>query len=75
MLEAQSPSKPIAVMSEKQQPLPAHAQDSDESIGPNDVPKDGELAKNAHGADPDFEERVELKYADCPEKTGFAFPS
>ena len=60
-------------MSRKEEPSPAPV--SDESVSPNEIPKDSPFANNAATSDPDFEEKIELKYADCPEKTGFAYPS
>ena len=61
-------------MSGKEGASPAHA--SGESTSIDDVPvlKDDEKAATT-ASDPDFEEKRELKYEDCPEKTGFAYPS
>ncbi len=60
-------------MSRKQEPSPAQV--SDESTSIEDVTKEGQTANSAAAADPDFEGKIELKYEDCPEKTGFAYPS
>lgn len=65
----------------------AHAQEavvlpaltSDKSTSASDDSKREKLSHNeavsAPAADPDFEDKIELKYDDCPEKTGFAYPS
>ena len=71
-------------MAEKQHPRSApiadksdHLSDSDESNKvkvPSREPKQAATAAAAR-SDPDFEDKIELKYEDCPEKTGFAYPS
>ena len=60
-------------MAQMQQELPAHLTDGSGSIP--DLSKKEDTAHKETASDPDFEDKVELKYEDCPEKTGFAYPS
>lgn len=59
-----------------QQPLPAHSDNSDTSEVRSETTKEKPSNIDRHAIDPDFEEeKTELKYNDCHEKTAFAYPS
>ena len=60
-------------MEQLQQPLPV-PDNVDKSGSISDESKKDEVVRN-EVSDPVFEDKVELKYEDCPEKTGFAYPS
>ena len=60
-------------MADMQQPFPPQLADGSDSI--SDKSKKEKIAHKESASDPDFEDKVELKYDDCPEKTGFAYPS
>ena len=62
-------------MAQKQQPLPAHNVDGSDVFSDSDESNKEKLAHKGAASDPDFEDKVELKYEDCPEKTGFTYPS
>lgn len=57
----------------------AHRQQQEPVLAPkvdaSPVLSDGDNSNKEKASDPDFEDKIELKYEDCPEKTGFAYPS
>ena len=53
--------------------VPVHLTDDLDKI--SDDSKAKVLQQERKTSDPDFEDKIELKYEDCPEKTGFAYPS
>ncbi len=62
-------------MAAKQQPMPAPTADASDLFNDSDQSSKEKAAHKEAGSDPDFEDKIELKYDDCPEKTGFAYPS
>lgn len=62
-------------MAPKLQPLPTSTAHASNLTSDSDYFNRERIAPRGAAADPDFEDKIELKFEDCPEATGFAYPS